>query len=103
MWTLTLSQIRLAEWPIVGDEIRQSARSAKGNDVTLLFELFDMDSEVVAYSSLDECLSRFRFYRANPPARRPFVEKARKRVLAQHTYVCRLQAIAALVHSHFGG
>ncbi len=67
-----------------------------------LEDLFDVETEVVAYSSLDECKDLLRFYREKPAARNEVTQRARKRILGEHTYAHRLQHIAALVKEHWG-
>lgn len=66
-----------------------------------LRELFDVEHEIAAYASWDECRDMFRYYRSRPAARREVAQRARRRVLAEHTYVHRLQTLAAIIKEHF--
>ncbi len=56
---------------------------------------------MVVYENLDEAREKLRFYRDRPAARRPIVEKARTRVLAEHTYEHRLLALTAILKRRF--
>lgn len=67
-----------------------------------LAQLFDVDTEVAQYTSLEECIELFRWYRAHPAARRKLVTKARRRVHGEHLYKHRLQTMAACLKDHFG-
>lgn len=67
-----------------------------------LFELFEPDTEVAAYSSTEECRDRLRHFRANPKARVGIAAAARRRILAQHTYAHRLERIVEVVKDTFG-
>ncbi|MBI5091479.1 MAG: glycosyltransferase [Candidatus Hydrogenedentes bacterium] len=67
-----------------------------------LERLFDSKTEVASYSSLEECRDLFRFYRAHPDARRQITERARKRVLGEHTYTHRLNTIVGILRERFG-
>ncbi len=57
--------------------------------------LFEPDSEAAVYHSWDECLSLLRFYRRHPASRMPIIQKAQRRILAEHTYAHRLGAIVS--------
>ncbi len=63
--------------------------------------LFEPETEIVRYASPEECLDLYRFHRERPQARKAVIEKARRRVLAEHTYHHRIEKIAALVREHF--
>ena len=67
-----------------------------------LGHLFDETNEVATYASLDECLEKFRWFRAHPAVRTEFANRARKRVLNEHTYAHRLKSITRLVLQRFG-
>jgi spore maturation protein CgeB len=85
---------RVFDCPAAGGFLLTDAQSS-------LHALFDVETEVAAYSSMDECKELFRFYRANPNARRQIVERARKRILGEHTYTHRLHTIVALLKERF--
>ncbi|MDX9973748.1 MAG: glycosyltransferase [FCB group bacterium] len=67
-------------------------------DIELLFE---PGSEIMTYSSNEECRHLIRFFRGDPAIRREVVARARRRILAEHTYEHRLNTIAALVREAF--
>lgn len=61
-----------------------------------LSELFDK-SEFVAYEDIDDLREKVRFYELNPGARDSITQKARSRILNEHTYLNRLKIIAKLL------
>lgn len=64
--------------------------------------LFDSGSEMVCFSTLDECEALMGHYLAHPEERKALVDRARARVLAEHTYEHRLRAIGEIVREHLG-
>jgi spore maturation protein CgeB len=66
-----------------------------------LEELFDLESEVATYSSLDECVDKFRFYKRHPGARIEIAGRARNRVLSEHNYAHRLKSIVRMLQEGF--
>lgn len=60
----------------------------------LLAELFDTE-ELAVFESMDELLESIERYRSDPQARAVFSAKAQARVLTEHTYVHRMQALLA--------
>jgi len=86
---------RVFDCPAAGGFLLTDAQAA-------LEDLFDVEHEVACYHTVEECRELLRFYREHPAARRTLTEKARKRVLGEHTYTHRLEQIAALVKEHFG-
>ena len=82
--------------PAAGGFLLTDAQSA-------LWNLFDVEHEVVVYRSLDEAVELLRYYRAHPEARRPLIEKARKRILGEHTYRHRLERLAEIMRNRFAG
>lgn len=66
-----------------------------------LEDLFDLDSEVATYRSIEECVEKFRFFQRHPGARLEIVEKARKRVLGEHTYGHRLMQIVRILQDRY--
>jgi spore maturation protein CgeB len=73
------------------------------DDQASLAELFDPETEVAHYRSMEECRDLLRFYRAHPQARRDVASRARQRILGEHTYQHRLQAIVRILEGTFGG
>ena len=67
-----------------------------------LAELFDAERETATYATTEECVDKFRWYRAHPEARVAIVQAAQRRILAEHTYAHRLRSIARLVMERFG-
>ena len=68
-----------------------------------LADLFDMESEVAVYSTLEEAREQLRWFKERPEARKEIVERARKRILGEHTYRHRLEAMVALLKGLYGG
>lgn len=66
-----------------------------------LLRLFSED-EVVDFSTIEECREKLRFYRQESMARRKIVERARRRILAEHTYAHRLKTIVWWLMETFG-
>ncbi len=56
-------------------------------------KLFDIDSEIVTYSSIDECIEKARTLLSNEPLRAQIAAKGRARTLKDHTVMNRCQAI----------
>lgn len=67
-----------------------------------LHELFDAEKEVVTYASLAELEEKITYYLKHPEARAAIVNRARERVLAEHTHRHRLQALEAFLKPRFG-
>ncbi len=66
-----------------------------------LDELFDAPNETARYHSLEEARDLLRFYRAHPKARHDIVNRARTRILGEHTYRHRLMQILAILRSRY--
>lgn len=66
-----------------------------------LAELFEVDSEIAGYSSLEECVDKFRYYLRHPGARLEIIENARNRVLKEHTYAHRLMQIVRMLQARY--
>jgi len=61
-----------------------------------LAQQFDPAKEIVTYSSCDEMLNKWDFYRHHPAERQRLIEAGQKRILHEHTYKHRMeQALAA--------
>jgi len=65
-----------------------------------LQDLFE-PGEYVVYDSLEELPGLVRHYLAHPAERNAIVERARKRVLAEHTHQCRLRELARTLRELF--
>ncbi len=65
-------------------------------------DLFDMGAEVVTYSDPAEIPSLVEFYLAHDSDRRRLAENARRRVLAHHTYMHRMQSMIQTVRRIHG-
>jgi spore maturation protein CgeB len=63
------------------------------DDQPALYELFEPGKEVATYADPAELPDLVRHYAQNETARRDLVERARDRILAQHTYQHRLRSI----------
>ena len=59
-------------------------------------ELLEPDAEIVCYRSPEEARALARRYLADPVTRNRIAAKGRERVLAEHTYVCRMRTLLAL-------
>ncbi len=66
-----------------------------------LERLFDPGTEVVTYATLDELRDKVRYYLAHPAERRAVIQKARARVLAEHTHAHRLQLLETFMKERF--
>ncbi|HOE68016.1 MAG TPA: glycosyltransferase [Candidatus Hydrogenedentes bacterium] len=86
---------RVFDCPAAGGFLLTDAQSA-------LTELFDCETEIVTYRDFDECRARIQEFRHAPKRRAEITKRARKRILAEHTYVHRMQAITQLVKERFG-
>ncbi|MBI1335665.1 MAG: glycosyltransferase [Phycisphaera sp.] len=79
---------------------------ATGNGATLvtdhkdnLGELFAPGKEVVAYRDTDECLERVRFYLEHPNEQQHLAESGRRKTLADHTYLKRMEQLVEIVET----
>ncbi|MBX3179027.1 MAG: glycosyltransferase [Candidatus Hydrogenedentes bacterium] len=66
-----------------------------------LHEHFDAESEVVTYRSLPELADKVTYYRKRPGERRAITERARARILAQHTHAHRLRGLETFLKARF--
>lgn len=67
-----------------------------------LYDLFDVENEVVTYESLPELQDKIVFYLKHPEERAAIVARARARVLAEHTHRHRLADLEAYLKPRFG-
>lgn len=70
---------------------------------TSLADLFDMETEVAVYNTLEEAREQLRWFVARPEARRAITTRARKRILGEHTYRHRLEEMVGLLKGLYGG
>ncbi len=68
-----------------------------------LTELFDVESEVAVYNTLEEAREQLRWFVERPEARKEIAARARKRILGQHTYRHRLEEMVGLLKGHYAG
>ena len=68
-----------------------------------LADLFDVASEVAVYTTLEEAREQLRWFVERPLARKEIADRARKRILGEHTYRHRLEDIVALLKGLYGG
>lgn len=85
---------RVFDCPAAGGFLLTDAQS----DLELLF---DTSCEVAAYHAIEEARELLRFYMNRPAARRTMTMLARKRILGEHTYANRIEAIAETMRSRF--
>jgi len=64
--------------------------------------LFDFESELPVYRTLAEARSKIAHFLAHPEERAAVAEKARARVLRDHTYAKRAQQMLDLIVEHYG-
>jgi spore maturation protein CgeB len=62
-------------------------------------ELFDPDSEVVAYHSIPECLEKIRWLRDHDAERRKIAEAGQRRCLRDHTHEKRAPVFADIIEN----
>ena len=65
--------------------------------------LFEVDREIVTYDSMDDAREKMNWFLAHPKARTEITTAARKRILGEHTYRHRLEAIVARLKTRFQG
>ncbi|NIA16093.1 MAG: glycosyltransferase [Nitrospiraceae bacterium] len=68
-----------------------------------LAKLFEVEREVAVYHDLDECVERYRWFSQRPASRKAIVERARKRILSEHTYAHRLRWMVDVLRERFAG
>jgi len=85
---------RVFDCPAAGGFLLTDAQPA-------LRELFDADTEIACYASLDEAREMLRYFRARPAERRAITARARERILNEHTYEHRLHVIADWMRERF--
>ena len=68
-----------------------------------LAELFDPESEVAAYSSLDELEDKTAYYLKHPEQRIAITRRAQKRIAAHHTHSHRLDTLETYLRERYAG
>ena len=66
---------------------------------TNLSQLFELDAEIVAYDSFEECSEKIRWLLDNPQKRNSIAEAAQKRVLKSHTFAYRAVQLDEIIRS----
>lgn len=69
---------------------------------TGLDQLFDFETELPVYRDLKELREKIDYFLANPEARTRFAEAGRRRVLAEHTYTHRAEAMLGHIFRAYG-
>ncbi len=64
--------------------------------------LFDFETELPVYRNLPELREKIDYFLSHPDERAQFVERARERVLREHTYKHRAQAMLDVILEHQG-
>jgi spore maturation protein CgeB len=67
-----------------------------------LTELFDVETEVAVYNTLEEARERLRWFVERPGARKEITARARKRILGEHTYRHRLEEMVKVLKGLYG-
>ncbi|MGE4193460.1 MAG: glycosyltransferase [Pseudodesulfovibrio sp.] len=69
---------------------------------TLMDELF-ADDELASFSSIDELREKIDYFSSRPEERQKYAERARARVLKDHTYACRMNELLAFTTERIPG
>ena len=64
-------------------------------------ELFDSNTEVVTYATLDELADKVDYYLKHPDARLPIIRRAQQRIAAQHTHAHRLRTLELYLRERY--
>jgi spore maturation protein CgeB len=62
-----------------------------------LRDLFEPDSEIVVYRSIEECVEKVRYLLDHDEEREAIAEAGRRRTLRDHTYARRSEQLDALI------
>jgi len=65
-----------------------------------LNELFEIDKEVIAYSSAEECIDKVRYFLRNPDKAEKIARAGQDRTLRDHTYTKRMHDTAVILERH---
>lgn len=66
-----------------------------------LYELFEVGTEAVTYDTFEELADKTRHFLRRPDLRRAVIEKAQRRIAAQHTHAHRLQSLEAFLKERY--
>lgn len=91
----TTVNLRVFEVPAAGGFLLTDWKDELG-------ELFDFDSELVVYKSIDEMNDLIAFYQQNPSKREHIINKARQRVLKEHLVIHRIRKMISVLADLFG-
>ncbi len=91
----TAANQRVFDCPSAGGFLLTDAQAS-------LFELFDADTELAVYHTLDEARELLRFYRSHPKARVEVTRRAQARILGAHTYEHRLRQLEQIMRARYG-
>ncbi len=71
----------------------------------LLPELFELDNEheLITFQSLEEMIVLIKHFQSRPEQRRAIAQRARQRVLAEHTYSHRMETLLQFIAEKFQG
>lgn len=68
----------------------------------LMPELFDTD-EMVTFDGMHDLLEKIRYFSGHPEERQAYAEKARKRVIREHSYTKRMRVLLDFAVEHISG
>jgi len=63
-------------------------------------ELFELDREVVAYTSPDDCVEKIRYLLDHENEREAIARAGQERTLKEHTYYHRMQELVDIVQKY---
>lgn len=66
---------------------------------SLLAEAFEVGEEIITFSSLSDLKNKIEYYRQRPDERAQIAQKARARVLRDHTYEKRLEQMLSIIYA----
>jgi spore maturation protein CgeB len=66
---------------------------------TLLPELFEVGKEIVTFNSLSDLRAKIEYYTEHPEERAQIAQRARERVLRDHTYDKRVEQMLAIIYA----
>jgi spore maturation protein CgeB len=67
-----------------------------------LHELFEIDKEVVSYSSKEEAAELVRYYLDHPEESQKIAQAGQARTLRDHTYEKRMSELVSILQGHIG-
>ncbi|MEY4669778.1 MAG: hypothetical protein RL518_2477 [Pseudomonadota bacterium] len=69
------------------------------DDRQLLPELFEVGKEIITFSSREDMLEKIQYYLAHPEERKVVCERARARVLKDHSYARRMEQMLSVIYA----